>query len=95
VLERRIDMEITMNIYIPGFWSYNWAHEFWSKADFSCQVNIKFISGFNPLDRDYFDYEEVKEKVIKIAEEEHPNTQFIRKRGDGLDGFNIEKSHID
>ena len=94
VIDRRKKMETTINFYIPWIWSYNGTHEFGSIAEFSCQVIIEFISGFNPLDDTYFSYKETKEKIIKIINKEHFNAKYIRERGDGLDGFNIENSHI-
>jgi len=90
VIDRRIKMQNTLNYYVPWIWSQNWAHEYGSKAEFSCQVNINFISWFNPIDPEFFDEKIVKERVIEIINHEHPTTAYIREREDNMDWFNIE-----
>lgn len=92
VVERRVEMENTLNYYVPGIWSKNWSHEHWSKANFTCKVVIEFISWFSPTDPKFFDAKSIKENVIDIINKEHPNTVYIREREDNLDWFNLEQS---
>lgn len=70
-----------------------WNHQFWTIAEFSCEVVIKYISGFNPFDKKYFNKEDIREGVIDIIENEHYNTKFIREREDRRDWFKIEKTN--
>jgi len=94
VVERRIVSEINVNFYIPGIWSRSWNHEHWTKAEFSCEVTIEYISWFNPFDKKYFKKDEIKEKIIEIIEKEHYNTTYIRVRDDKKDWFNIDSTTI-
>jgi len=90
VVDRRVTTETAINFYIPGVWSRLWNHDDGTKAEFSCQVIIEYISWFNPFDRGYFNKEKVKEGIIKIIENEHPTTTYIRERFDNKDGFGID-----
>jgi hypothetical protein len=92
VADRRVVMETAINFYIPGVWSRQWNHDDGTKAEFSCQVIIQYISWFNPFDRGYFSKEKVKGEIIKIINEEHPTTGYIRDRFDNKDGFDIDST---
>ena len=94
VVERRKAMSTNIYFYVPWIWSRSWNHKDGTIAEFSCDVEIIYLSWFNPLNSRYLNKKELQEEIIDIIEEEHPNTIYIRERNDGKDGYNIESSKV-
>lgn len=94
VIDRRRKISTDIYYYVPWVWS-NWKNH-WegSMAEFSCDIEIEYISWFNPFDSRYLNRNELKEEVIEIIEEEHPTTGYIRARADRKDWFNIEDTRV-
>lgn len=57
-------------------------------------MRIRYVSGESPYDPEFFDRKEIEERIRVLVEKYHPTAEYIRRRRDGKNGYEIEKNRI-